>query len=66
MTCVEGLTHGNMDAWKLLKVWSASGGFLVVLSTRTIKDAPIVWHVLTSEVFSSAACPPLEVDSIMK
>lgn len=43
------------------KVWSASGRFLVVLSTRRIKDTPVVWHVLTSEYFSSAS-PPLEVD----
>ena len=55
-----------LDACKLFKVWSASGGFVVVLSTRRIKDAPIVWHVLISEFFSSAASPPLEVDTMMK
>lgn len=72
MTRVEGLTHRNMafmyflDAWKLLKVWSASGGFVVALSTRRIKDVPIVWHVLTSEFFSSAASAPCEVDTMMK
>lgn len=55
-----------LDAWKLSKAWSASGGLVVVLSMRRIKDALIVWCVLTSDFFSSAASPPLEVDTMMK
>lgn len=72
MTHVEGLTCRNMeftyfmDTWNFFKVWSASGGFVVALSTRRIKDAPIVLHVLTSDFFSSAAFPSLEVHTMMK
>lgn len=28
---------------------SASGAFGVILATRRIEDAPVVWHVLSSE-----------------
>lgn len=67
----SGVTQRNTEfvyflhAWGLLKVWSPSGGFLVALSTRRLKEAPIVWHVLTSE-FRFSAASPLEVDTVMK
>lgn len=55
-----------LGVWKLSKAWSASGGRVVVLSTSRIKDTLIVWCVLTSDYFSSAASPLLEVDTMVK
>lgn len=55
-----------LDAWKLSEARSVSGGLVVVLSTSRIKDALIVWHVLTSDCFSPAASPLLEVGTMMK
>lgn len=47
-----------------MKVQSASGAFGVILATRRIKDAPVVWHVLSSEFsvggFFFGASSPLE------
>lgn len=51
-----------LDAWKLLKVWSASSGFVVALNTWRIKDA--LFGMCSHQNFF--LLPPLEVDTLMK